>query len=367
MRIALLTCDLSTSHGWARYSLSLLLALRQAGADVTVITTRRSPDVDGMTLHRLLPDLVPAERGLLVKQLQTLPAVRSLVRDCDVVHAAVEPFAPLAALAGKPYAVTAHGSYVQILPRRRWPAGMLYRRALQRSHLICVSRYTARVAQAALPGVQTAVIRNGVDTGRFAQLPSLEAKKRGLTVLSVGAVKPRKGMLELVQAMAIVRQHIPDAQCIIIGGLDVMPEYSAQVQAAVRDLGLQDCVHLLGHVSEATMLGWYSLADVFALPSMNIGGRFEGYGLVHAEASAAGLPVIGTTDCGAEDAILPGETGLLVEQSQVATQLPDAILALLHDPALRTRMGAAGRHWVQQHTWDHVAQHLMTLYKDMLP
>ncbi|MBZ0293295.1 MAG: glycosyltransferase family 4 protein [Anaerolineae bacterium] len=366
-RVALLTCDLSPHHGWARYSLSLLGALRRAGVDVTVIASRNSPDVEGVTVHRLLPDLVPAERGLLGRQMLALPSVRALVRDCDVVHATVEPFAPLAARLGKPCFVTAHGSYVQILPGRRWPAGAIYEQALQRSQLVCVSRYTARVAQAELPGVQTTVIRNGIDVEKFSPpLPALDTPKRGPTVLSVGAVKPRKGTLELVRAMAVVRQQMPSVQCVIIGALDAMPEYSAQVQAAVHALGLEDCVHLLGHVPEAVKLSWYGVADVFALPSMNIGGRFEGYGLVHAEASAAGLPVIGTTDCGAEDAIDPGVTGLLVEQAHVGAQLPDAILTLLRDPALRTQMGAAGHTWARQHTWDDVAQRLLKLYNEIL-
>src|SRR5690606_8792173 len=144
--------------------------------------------------------------------------------------------------------------------------------------------------------------------------------------------KPRKGTLELVRAMAVVRQQMPAAQCVIIGSLDAMPEYAARVRAAVAELNLQDCVHLLGHVPEATVLGWMRAADVFALPSMNVGAKLEGYGLVHMEASATGLPVIGTRDCGADDAIVHGETGLLVSQERVAEELPAAILHLLADP-----------------------------------
>ncbi len=364
LRVGLVTSDLTHAHGWAHYSLSLLLALQRAGVEVTVIASRNSPNVPGVKVHKLLPALVPAERGLLAQQFRALPQAHALLQDCTVLHVTVEPFAPLGMmLAGRrPLHLTAHGSYVQMLPRRRWPVGWLYQRAFRRVRLVCVSHYTARVAQAVLPGLAPVVINNGVDIERFAHLPPLDMPNCGPTVLAVGAVKPRKGTLELVRAMAVVRQQVPDAQCIIIGSLYTMPDYAAQVQAAVVELGLQQNVHLLGHVPESTMLGWYGAADVFALPSMNSGDRFEGYGLVHMEASAAGLPVIGTRDCGAEDAVIHNETGLLISQTRITEELPQAIMALLADPARAAQMGTAGKAHAQQHTWDHVAERMIALY-----
>jgi phosphatidylinositol alpha-1,6-mannosyltransferase len=364
MRVGLLTADLSHAHGWAHYSLSLLLALRDAGADVTVIAARNSPDVPGVTVHRLLPPLVPAGRGLLLAQMGAVGALRAALSGCDVVHAAVEPFAPAAAwsAAGRPLFVTAHGSYTGLLARRRWPAGALYRRALRQGTLICVSQHTAQMAAAALPGARTVVITNGIDPARFDYLPPLDAPKHGPTVLAVGAVKPRKGTLELVRALAVVRRTIPDAQGVIIGALDVEPGYTAQVRAEIAALGLTDSVHLLGHVPEATLLAWYGAADVFALPARDVGGRFEGFGLVYLEAGAAGLPVIGTTGCGAEDAIHDGVTGLLLPLAQVTDALPGAIIALLSDPARAARMGAAGRAWARTQTWARAAQQTLALY-----
>jgi phosphatidylinositol alpha-1,6-mannosyltransferase len=115
-------------------------------------------------------------------------------------------------------------------------------------------------------------------------------------------------------------------------------------------------------VPEATLLAWYGAADVFALPARDVGGRFEGFGLVYLEAGAAGLPVIGTTGCGAEDAIHDGVTGLLLPPSQVTDALPGAIIALLSDPARAARMGAAGRAWARTQTWARAAQQTLALY-----
>jgi phosphatidylinositol alpha-1,6-mannosyltransferase len=119
-------------------------------------------------------------------------------------------------------------------------------------------------------------------------------------------------------------------------------------------------------VPEETLLAWYGAADVFALPSMNVGRKFEGYGLTYLEASAAGLPVIGTTDCGAEDAIINGKTGLLISQTDVTSALPTAIMSLLTDPQQAVQMGAAGHEHAQHQTWDRVAQRVMALYEQQL-
>jgi phosphatidyl-myo-inositol dimannoside synthase len=368
MKIGLLTCDLSRRHGWAHYSLSLIEALRRVGADLTIVTARSSPDVETLTLSKLLPDTFPAERFILLKGWRALPHVRELLHTCDVIHATIEPYAPMAMWVAekRPYFVTGHGSYVQIANDHHWPISTIYRRALLQSHLVCVSRYTAKVAQTALPGVRTTVVNNGVNQKRF-QIENLHPVEEGSkTVLAVGAVKPRKGTLELVKAMNEVYMHMPEVKCVIIGSLDIDRPYVERVRAAITQFGLTDCVHLLGHVPEHVVLDWYNRADVFAMPSMNDNGKFEGYGLVYLEASAAGLPVISTTDCGAEDAIDDGLTGFLIPQSQVPQRLPGTILSILSDPALAARMGAAGRLKAAGQSWDYVAAKMLEIYDTAL-
>lgn len=369
-KIGFITCDLSTRHGWAQYSLSLVRALHEAGMNMTVVASTNSPLVDDVDVHPILPTLAPRPRALPLRLLLKTGEVRRLLADCDVIHCTVESYALLAAaVAGKrPLLITGHGSYVNLPRTERWPLGELYRRAFQRSTLVCVSRYTAKVAQSVVPGVRTVVVNNGVEVGWFLGMDRARPvpTQHSPYILSVGAVKRRKGTLELVQAMPAVRQQFPQVQCIIIGSLTAEPEYARRVQAAVHDLQHEGCVHLLGHVSEDTLKDWYSKADVFVLASMNDGWKFEGYGLVHLEASAAGLPVIGTTDCGAEDAIDDGLTGLLVPQAQVADALPKAIIRLLSDPHLAARMGAAGRKKALARTWTVVASAIVDVYNEVL-
>ncbi|HLV36915.1 MAG TPA: glycosyltransferase family 4 protein [Spirillospora sp.] len=368
MYLGLLASDLSHRHGWAHHCLSLIRALQRAGVQMTVITSHNSPDVDGIEQHRLLPDTNPMQKNLLLHSLLRAPEVGRLLRDCDVIHAMIEPYAPVGAwiAAGRPFVVTAHGSYIDLLMRRRKPVGTIYRWSFKRAlPIVCVSHYTARVIGDLLPDARLEVINNAVDPAQFANLSKDAVQKRGPTVLAVGAVKLRKGTLELVRAMPAVRAAVPDVQCVIIGSTDAEPGYSHQVAAEINVLGLQDCVHLLGHVSEETKLAWYGAADVFALPSMNVGRKFEGFGLIYLEASASGLPVIGTRGSGAEDAIEHGVTGLLVPQSGVTGALADAIISLLRDPARASQMGAVGRASVQNRTWDSAAQQWLALYETL--
>jgi glycosyltransferase involved in cell wall biosynthesis len=119
-------------------------------------------------------------------------------------------------------------------------------------------------------------------------------------------------------------------------------------------------------VDESTLLQWYADADVFVLPAVNDGWRFEGYGLAYLEAGAAGLPVIGTRNCGAEDAIEHGVTGLLVSQETLKDDLPKAILQLLLDSEARIRMGQAGRKKAESQSWQHFTASMIDVYQSTI-
>lgn len=372
MHIGFITGDLTTGHGWARYSLSLITALRACGVRVTVVASRNSPSDFEYPVYPILPNLTPAESWTLPKLALKIPDARQRLADCDLIHTTVEPFAPLGSwIAGKrPHIISGVGTYTALPILRRWPVGALYRRTfLGAAAMVCISHYTERRLLQAVPGVRSHVVVLGVDTQKvnqeLAQVQPLE--KRGLTVVALGAVKPRKGTLELVRAMAVVCQQIPDAQCVIVGRTDSDSAYTERIQAEIETLGLQNNVQMTGFITDP--LGparWLKTADVFVLPSLNEGWRFEGFGLVHLEASAAGLPVIGTRDCGSEDAIDDGVTGLLVSQQNIAEELPAAILTLLRDPEKRQQMGAAGREKAMHRTWERVATQMRDIYEQIL-
>lgn len=367
MRIGLLSPDLSADNGWAAYSLNLIRQLRARGIDTTVVCARNSPEVE-FAVHRLLPTVTPPERHTFIKTMALVPRLRRLLGDCSILHTTIEPYAILAAAVagGRPLFVTAHGSYVNLPRMRSFPVGKLYRRALERAELICVSRYTAQVARELMPGARAQVINNGVDVARFLEPPALQVQKRGPTVVTAGGVKPRKGTLQLVEAIAVVRERLPDAQCLIMGGANRGSAYTASVERRIDELGLGDNVRMPGFVEDERLRAWLAAADVFALPAMNDGLCFEGFGLVLIEAGAAGTAVVGTDGCGVADAIAHGETGLIVSQANVAEELPRALLELLEHPERAAAMGAAGRRRAQSQTWASVAEQAVDLYRRAL-
>jgi len=366
MRVAFLTPELGPGYGWARYALELAAALTGQGVEVVALTQPGADvpaEVGVAAAYPVLARLVPRPRLFLLRSLIGLPAARRALRGCELVHVIAEPYALLGALAAgsRPLVVTAHGTYLPQTAQRPW-VGALYRWAYRRAALIAVSDYTAARVRTALPGAPLTVIKNGVHFERF-QIPAPAPVKRGPTILATGGVKPRKGTLLLVEALARVRERVPDAQLVVTGGAD--PGYPALVQQAVDRLGLRDAVHLVGMIPEDALRGWYQHADVFALPSQNVGDKFEGFGLVFLEASASGLPVVGTRGSGVEEAVVEGETGLLVEQGD-APALADAITRLLLNPDLRVRLGAAGRAYAQTQDWRAVAGRVRALYERAL-
>jgi phosphatidylinositol alpha-1,6-mannosyltransferase len=106
--------------------------------------------------------------------------------------------------------------------------------------------------------------------------------------------------------------------------------------------GVNDRVHLLGHVPYADLPSWYAACDVFAMPNRDIDGDTEGFGLVFLEAASAGKPAIGGTAGGTGSAIVDGMTGLRVDGESVDA-VADGLERTLRDPQTARRMGANAR------------------------
>jgi phosphatidylinositol alpha-1,6-mannosyltransferase len=352
-------------HGWGRYTRDLITALVEQGAAITLVTSYDAPADPTLPLtayHRSLPSIIRAARLNSVRLLRCAPFIRQLTRvtGADTVHVFAEPYALAAGWVDRSLFVTAHGTYVPRSMQRR-SIGVLYRAVYKRSRIVCVSRYTEAQVKAAMPSARTSVIPNGVDAGRFRR-PAPIPGKSVPTVLAVGQVKARKGFHILAKAMGSVRTSIPNARAVFIGDTGDA-NYVSQLRQQIAADGLSEAIELLGRVPDETLIGWYQAADVFALPALNVGGKFEGFGLAYLEASAAGLPAIGTFDCGAEEAIRDGETGRLVPQNDPVA-LADAIVQLLRDSDLRKRMGAAGRTFADMQTWPAIARQTLALYEE---
>jgi glycosyltransferase involved in cell wall biosynthesis len=157
-------------------------------------------------------------------------------------------------------------------------------------------------------------------------------------VLYVGRLSAEKGVLELVEAAR---------------GLPLRVVGDGPLRAQVPDA--------VGFVPPSELGASYERAAIVAVPS-----RREGYGVVAREAMARGRPVVASAVGGLLDAVVDGETGLLVPPGDV-TALRAALERLLDDAELRARLGAAAREQAQRElSFDAATDALLRVYEDAL-
>jgi len=169
---------------------------------------------------------------------------------------------------------------------------------------------------------------------------------------------PRKGHITLVRAMPRIIEHIPDAALVLVGEGPCL--HDAVYEA--NKLGVRENVLFPGSVSDEDLAALYQACEVFALPTGDDGGaQVEGFGLVFAEAGAYGKPVVAGRSGGVMDAVLDGETGLIVEPDQ-PDALADAILSLMENPAHAQELGENGRRRVETElNWTRFAERLLQM------
>jgi glycosyltransferase involved in cell wall biosynthesis len=196
-------------------------------------------------------------------------------------------------------------------------------------HIIVTSPSTAATLAAgfAVPAEKITVAEPGTD-------PAARAHGTGnpLQLLSVGSVVPRKAYDTLVRALASVPDR--DWRLTIVGPTDRSAEALAALQAAIRETGLGSQIVVAGSTGPEQLDVHYAAADVFLLPS-----RYEGYGMVLAEAMARGLPIVCTTG-GAAAATVPDDAAIKVPPGDVPA-LGSAIRRVLEDAMLRRQMSDA--------------------------
>lgn len=169
---------------------------------------------------------------------------------------------------------------------------------------------------------------------------------------SVGRLAPIKRCQDLILAVAHLRD--PRVVCLLVGD---GPE-AARLAGVAREAGVTDRVRLLGWRQDIPRI--MAALSVFVQPSAN-----EGMGRTIVEAMAAGVPVVATRVGGIPSVVADGVCGLLVEPGDVAG-LAGAIAKLLADPALATRMGAAGRQRATAYSVESMVEQLDGLYREIL-
>jgi len=332
----------SSFGGGERYVTDLTNTLIARGHDLYLAVRPQSP----LPRHVQLPPekilTLPLRNALDVPSAHELDRyVRR--RKIEIVHAHMARDYSLAAYATRRNRETKFVATRHVL----FQLNRLHRHTLARAtKVIAVSAAVARElrSQRILSDKQIVVVPNGVDIERFNRASGFDRARLGvaekcLLVGSIGELRTLKRHDDFIRAAALVAQKFPETH-FVLAGVDPTPsgEVRASLEKLVVELGLKDRFHFLGWLDQAERL--LGALDVFVSAS-----ETESFGLVIAEAMAAGTAVVATETEGAKEVIEDQKTGILVPIGDV-NRIAEAVMTLLVDDnqiGVRAREAANAR------------------------
>jgi glycosyltransferase involved in cell wall biosynthesis len=218
-----------------------------------------------------------------------------------------------------------------------------------------------------IPDERLTVIPNGVDIERFSNVSENAVAKieekyefsEGPVVLFVGAIMPRKGVDDLVRAVAeVVDEGYGDLRVVLAGEDELDGVYVSEVKSLVCEEGLEDVVSIPGFVPGDELPALYTAADVFAMPS-----REEGFGMTVTEAMATGTPVVGTRVGAIPQLVEDGQEGALVAPND-----PEALATELHRLLSSSELSAMSARAVKRaeaYSWQSIADQFERVYHEV--
>lgn len=215
--------------------------------------------------------------------------------------------------------------------------------------IVAPSRVTARELAEDYGCALPVVVANGVPPLSEEQEPSDPS-----TVLYVGRLRTRKAVAVLLEAMSMLRATVPGARLDIVGS----GEQESALRRRCAHLRLEEQVRFLGRLSRPEIGRLYARCTVVCLPSI-----YEGLPVTLVEAMAAGAPIVASRVSGIPEAVVDGETGVLVPPEDAAA-LATALERLLSDRELAAAMGRAGRERYERlFAIDVIADRYMQVYE----
>jgi glycosyltransferase involved in cell wall biosynthesis len=305
-------------------------------------------NVTVLTLPKII---IPKIYGLTKVLFYCLPPLIS--KQTDVVY--VRTFSPpeltslwtAKKIARKPTVLTLGGTWLFGKPYERpgvkksifrW---ILRRSAYSADIVIIYSKYMLPEIKYFLPKLdeeKLRIVHNAVNTDRFKPgLPPPSIMNEGVkTIFWVGRITEDKGVGDLVEAFSMVRKKVKDVKLVIGGTGD--RTYIDKLRRRCTELGIEDRVVFTGGIPNEEVPNYMANCSVFVYPSR--GG--EGIPRALLEAMSCGAPVVATTVSGIPEAVIHGETGLLVRPRH-PEELADAIVSVLEDEGLARRLGVQAR------------------------
>lgn len=350
--------------GVATYSEELAAALHRAGQGVEVW----APDYGG--LGAVDGDRFPVVRlrgggslrfGDMVRFAIELSSRRKQLEEATVVltsvgaHLAFMVLVPLGRVKCRRVLSVLHGSEVLRFQNsglwRFWA-----RRFFPRVECVfTVSRYSQSLIQhsfLSLLARRIVIAPCACSTAAMRPCPGKVAADGRVRVLTLARVHPRKGQLDTAQALARLPNELRSRIIYEIGGVGDA-SYLRKVEAVCREAGVG--FEHLGQINPDTVAMTYHQCDICAMTSRSLKRSVEGFGISYLEAGFHGKPVVGYRSGGVGEAVVDGETGLLVAEGDIEA-LAEAFRRLLADSVLRQQLGEGGRRHAAKFSWDATAR-----------
>jgi len=233
--------------------------------------------------------------------------------------------------------------------KTRFHRAVIERYCLRRTDfLVGVSRFVAaetwRLAGISRTGMP--IIPNPVDVSTFCPRDGAKVRKR--TIVFAGTIVRKKGIHELIEAMPIIQEELPEARLLVAGRDAPIPRTTPtrstkEFLEKSMDARTRRAVTFLGHVRHSEIADLYRQGEVCVFPS-----HMESQGIVVGEAMACGRPVIFSKTGPGPEIIEDGVSGLLCDPYD-PKDIADKIIRVLKDPELAARLGRNARKRVEEH------------------
>ena len=266
----------------------------------------------------------------------------------------------LSKLWGVPYVILSHGNdltYSIFTRTDRIVGRWLLRNA---EMMMGNSRFTAKLISKTGYKGHIEILNPGVDQGRFCpEVDTTEVRKQysldgRKVLLTVSRLVAKKNVDAVLHALPKVIKHVPNVLFLIAGD----GGERENLERLTDKLEVQRHVRFLGHIKHDHLPALYCASNLFVMPSYASEQDRETFGISFIEANACGLPVIAAQSSGMNEAVVEGETALLVDPFNI-DEIATAIIRLLTNRELAQRLGANGRRRVEQEfSWEKVGKRL---------
>jgi phosphatidyl-myo-inositol dimannoside synthase len=241
--------------------------------------------------------------------------------------------------------VVAHGTELDL--KTDWQHQLIDKGILNADLVVSVSAYTARYLPAQQETKQLRVIiPNGIELAEFdnTNSKSFNSSEHSLRLITVGSLSERKGQLNVIATLPILKNDYPNLAYTMIGN----PYIKDRIKAVAEKLDVAGIIEMTGPLDRRVLIERLSAATIFCMLSIHTSdGDFEGFGIAVLEANALGIPAVGSVNSGIADAIKDGYNGKLVDPQQ-----PEAVAAAIAE-ILKDydTYSSNALKWAGQHDW----------------